>query len=333
MMLLLQRHLRKDDIAMMLRQLSTALHSGMTPYEALKMLQEASASKKMRNIYGLLASECASGKGLSEAMLSSRFFVDDWLIGVVRVGELTGGLARMLSFAAEQYEFEATWQRRWKWSKLYLSVCILALIFVLPLPSALLKGFQWYLFLTLKRILPALLLIWLLMRFLHSLSHAPKVSPIIRQLISLIPIFGGAIVHRTIANFSLALAQAIDAGMSAHKALEVSSETIDVPMLKARAIAVAKAVQSGKSLSEVLSAFFNQSERSLLHTGEKTGTISDELMRIANERRKRMQSILWLSIVLQLAIAHIAIAVGIVFCVLSLYEAIFKWVEREFEMQ
>jgi len=333
MALMLRGHLRKDDIAMMLRQLSAALHSGMTPYEALKMLQETSSSRRMRNIYRLLANECASGKGLSEAMLSSRLFIDDWLIGMVKVGELTGGLARMLSFTAEQYEFESAWQRKWRWSRLYLSVCILALVFVLPLPNALLEGFQWYLSLALKRILPALLSIWLLMCFLRSLSRVPKVSSLIRQLTSTIPIFGGAIVHRAIANFSLALAQALEAGMSAHQALEVSSEAIDVPMLKARAVAAVRAVQSGRSLSEALSTLFSPSERSSLHTGEKTGTISSTLMHIANERKKRMQSILWLSIVLQLAIAHIAIAVGIVFCVVSLYEAIFKWVEREFETQ
>ncbi|MFA4029239.1 MAG: hypothetical protein GDYSWBUE_002070 [Candidatus Fervidibacterota bacterium] len=327
--------LRHEELAAMLHQMAAAFQSGMTAHEALKMLEESSSSKRRRSIYHELAARCASGMSLSEAMAAMPRAFPRWLIGIVRAGERTGRLANMLRFAAEQCDSEAAWQRRWRWSRLYLSICIILLPFVMPLPRMLLNGFQWYASLVLKCILPALLLAYGAVLVWRAIVRHRAIDELIRQLLSVMPMFGGTITHSCIANFLLSTAQAIDAGMSAADAIEVGFEAMDVVKLRAKAAGAKRAVSEGATISDALSnsGLLNRSEASIIQVGERTGTIVQALMRVAEERRRRVASLRWASLILKFAIVYLAMAIAIVFCIYSLYQALFEWVEREFEAQ
>ncbi|MCS7252800.1 MAG: type II secretion system F family protein [Armatimonadota bacterium] len=327
--------LKLEELAIMLRQMSAAFRSGMTTHETLKMLEETSSDRNKRFIYRALAIKCSSGMKLSEAMGALPRLFPRWLIGIVKAGERTGRIANALELAAEQYEVEAAWRRRWKWCRLYLCVCAIALAFLLPLPRALLNGFQWYASLVLKLVFPGLLLlcgavlIWSMLKRLHT------VDALVKQLVSSVPLLGCIVTHNTIANFLFSAAQAIDAGMSASDAIEVGSEAVDVLGLRAKAMRARKEASAGTELSKALFSvgLLNRSEISSIHVGERTGTVVQALMQIADERRKRAMALRWMILTLQFAILHIAVAAGIIFSAHSIYQAMFEWVEREFEVQ
>lgn len=327
--------LRLEELATMLRQMEAAFHSGMTAYEALRMLEASSSSRRRRSVYRALATRCASGMSLSQAMAAMQRTFPRWLIGIVKVGERTGRLASMLKFAAEQCESEAAWRRRWKWVKIYLGICIVILVFVIPLPKMLLNGFQWYASLALKRILPALLIAYGIVLTWRMLTRHRTIDALIKQLLSMMPLLGGTITHSSIANFLLSVAQAIDAGMSATDAIEVGCEAMDVLRLRAKARKARMAISEGMALSDALLTvgLLSRYEASNIQIGERTGAVVQALMRAANERRKRIEALRWAGVIFKLAIVHLAIAAGIAFCVYSLYQAMFEWEEREFETQ
>lgn len=324
----------RDELAVMLCQMSAAIRSGMTVHDALKMLEETSFGRRKRRIYRALASKCAAGMALSDLMATMPHHFPRWLVGTIRAGERSGRLAEMLELAAEQCEWNAAWRRRWRWIKLYQSVCLLTLIFALPLPRVLIDGFQWYFSAVVRFILPALVVAWLIAFIWRSLSKLPVIDAFIKQLISLIPLIDGAITHNAVAKFLLAMAQALDAGMSATEAIEVSSEAMDVPRMRARATIARKALQGSASLSDALSmvGILNAPESSSVRFGERTGTVVQALMRIASERQNAAKAASWMLLIIQLAILHLAIAAGIIYCVYSVYQAMFEWVEREFKM-
>lgn len=327
--------LRLEELAAILHQMGAAFHSGMTAYEALRMLEASSSSWRRRSIYRALAARCASGMSLSQAMAAMQRTFPGWLIGIVKVGERTGRLANMLKFAVEQCESEAAWRRRWRWIKLYLSACIVTLAFVIPLPKMLLNGFQWYVSLALKRILPALLIAYGVVLMWRMLASHRTIDAIIKRLLSTMPLLGGTITHSSVANFLLSVAQAIDAGMSATDAIEVGSEAMDVVRLRAKAARAKRAISKGMALSDALltAGLISRPEASSIQVGERTATVVQALMRVADERRMRIAALRWAGVIFKLALVHLAIMAGIAFCVYSLYQAMFEWVEREFETQ
>lgn len=132
---LFQRKAKPSDVALILRQLATLLHSGLTLDDSLKLMAEQSETPLQKQLMLAWRSDIVEGQSLSGAMRNSPIKLADNLIAAVSVGEETGHLDNVMLRLAEDQERLMQNQQTLKGALVYpamiISVALAVLIFVM----------------------------------------------------------------------------------------------------------------------------------------------------------------------------------------------------------
>lgn len=291
------------DLAVMSRQMSTMISSGLSLLRTLTILAEQTESVPLRRTLSGVRSDVETGASLSEAMGKHAKVFPPLMINLVRAGETGGFLEGSLLSIAENYENEVKLRGTIKSALTYpvvvLVIAIVAvagmLIFIvpifdrmftdlggeLPIPTQILVFLSNQMFWLGPLLLVLLIAFWLWWR---QNKHTEAVRKVVDPLRLKLPVFGPLFAKITIARFSRNFASMMAAGVPILQSLNIVGETAGNYVIEDGLRKVAESVRTGKSLSAPLGeiSVFPPMVVQMVAVGEDAGALETMLAKIAD---------------------------------------------------
>lgn len=291
------------DIALVTRQLATLLGSGITLIDALTAIVDQVETEKLKRIFGSIKTGVNEGSSLADAMAQHPSTFDNLYVSMVRAGEASGALDRVLVRLADFTEAQARLKSKVMSAMLYpiimvgVGSIIMIILFVvvipritkifeqvkaeLPLQTKLLiftadviKGYWFILF-------PAIgLAIYMFFRWKVSKKGRPKWD----RFTLAAPIFGPVVRIVAIARFSRTLATLLRSGVPVLNALDITKDVLDNVRLADVVAEAREAIREGESIAAPLkkSGEFPPIVVHMVATGEASGQLEQMLEHVAD---------------------------------------------------
>jgi type IV pilus assembly protein PilC len=286
------------------RNLKIMVSSGITLPRALRTLSLQTKNRKLAKTLLSLADEITKGKTLSESLALYPDIFPELFQNMIRVGEESGTLEKVLEVLTRQMEKEHELRGKIKGALIYPSVIVIAMIAIgilmlvvvvpklaqtfqeleieLPLTTRLVISFgnflvtKWYL----------LILIVLFSFLFFSLSLRTKSGRKITHFLLLkFPIISPIIKKSNAAYIVRTLSSLFSAGVPIVRSLEIISDTISNFYFRETIVQAAKVVKKGGKFSSALASYphiYPPSVVQMIEVGEETGETSLILAKLAD---------------------------------------------------
>lgn len=289
------------EVAVFTRQLATMISSGLPLARSLEVLVGQTENKKLREIIAGSLRGVQAGSSLSASLSKYPRTFSTVYINLIRAGEASGALDKILLRLAEAQEKQRTFINRTRGVLIYpaivsvgmVIVFIIMILFVvpkltvmykdlgaeLPLPTRMtiafsdfLIGFWWVLLLAFLAVVAGF------GRFKRTARGQKTIARIFLRL----PIFGKINTQTQLATLSRTLALLIESGVPILEALEVSRGSVSNLLYSEALTEVNRAVEKGSSLSRALTKnkLFPSLLSQMVEVGEETGNLSEVLSRV-----------------------------------------------------
>ncbi len=294
------------DLVIFTRQLSTMTSAGVPLTRGLNTMQTQTENKYFQSVLAAVTKDVEGGQSLAEAFAKHPSVFSDVYVNMVRAGEAGGILDEILKRLASQVEQDAGMRKKVKSAMTYPTVLIVITIvaffgimfFVIPKLGAILKdlggadaelpvytqallNFSDFMQSNAILIFAALgLAVFSFRRYIKSPAGKYKFHAFLLKA----PIVKTIIVKIAIARFSRTFASLMSAGVGVLDALEVTGAAVSNKVIEEELKEAAKAIKSGKQLSEPLShsKHFPPIVAQMLAVGEETGQIDTILIKVAD---------------------------------------------------
>lgn len=120
------------ELIMFFREAGSMIQAGVPIIETLKALQKQSQKARLTKVIGELVYDVEAGESLSIALSKHPAVFNQFVLGIVRIGEASGRLGASLDSIANQMEEEYGFQRKVRAALIY-PVFVLVLVIVLVL--------------------------------------------------------------------------------------------------------------------------------------------------------------------------------------------------------
>ena len=338
--------LKAHDLMVMTRQLATMISAGLTLLRALRVLEEQTESKKLKQAILDVRKDVESGSALSDALERHPKVFNVLYVSMVRAGETGGFLDQTLNRVAEHLEAEDSLRRQVKSAMVYptvvLSFAMLVLTamicFIVPTFAKVFKenGAQ----------LPGLT------RFTLGVSDVFRTYPYVIVGVLAAIVFGflkwksseggrkawdrfrlrtpmriGEIVQKiALARWSRTLSSLVTAGVPMLEAISVTGKTSGNIVVERAMESVRSSVASGGTIQAALQKepVFPPLVHHMVGVGEETGGLEQTLEKVAEFYEDEVEaSVKALTSILEpIMIVVIGAIVG--FVVISMYLPMFK---------
>jgi type IV pilus assembly protein PilC len=101
------RELSSADLSSLSRQLALVVDSELSLQEGLELIRQQSKSRLAQELLRRTRSRINEGQSLSEAFAEEKTLLPDFYIQMIRMGEQSGNLVRVLTRVADSYDKEA----------------------------------------------------------------------------------------------------------------------------------------------------------------------------------------------------------------------------------
>lgn len=300
---LFTRKAKPADTALILRQLSTLLHSGLTLDDSLKLMAEQSETTTQKQLMLAWRGAIVEGQSLSSAMRNSPVKLAESLIAAVAVGEETGHLDNVMARLADDQERQMENQQTLKGAMVYpamiitVAVCVLVFVMVKVVPQItdIFDNQQAELptvtkivistsnFLIDYGIFLGVAIVGLIVAFQLWLRSDDNKLKWHQRLLAL-PQFGHWILISDISDWSRSLAVLLSSGVPAVSAMQISSTSVQNLEIRARLEDATEQVRQGTSIHQSLSQQQGM-PGFMLHmvgSGEASSELDSMLMRVAD---------------------------------------------------
>ncbi len=305
--------IRAKDLVIFSRQFSVMISANVALVQALKILVDQTENVSLKMIISEIADEVDSGSMLSEALSKRPKIFSDFYINVVKSGETSGKLDKVLNYLADEMEKDYDMMSKIRGAMIYpafvfsglVVVGIVMMIFVvpkltnmlsetgvkLPLSTRILIGTSdvlssyWWIFLI------VLISIIVGFRFAIKTTLGRKYFDLAKLKI---PIFGKLFQRIYLVRFTRSMNTLILGGVTIIKSLEISSEIVDNYTYKELIKETSKEVEDGNSISSV---FINSEQipkmvSQMMSIGERTGKLDVVLARITDFYTREVTNII-----------------------------------------
>lgn len=284
------------------RQLATMIAAGLPVTQSLDILRKQAKDRRMREIIEETMHNVESGGTLSNSLARYPEVFNRVYVNLIKAGEASGGLDKMLLRLAENEEKSATFNSKVKGALVYPAIVILvmAVVFVVMMTFVVPKLVTMYRDLGTDLPLPTKILIgiselftqrwWLLLMILaavvflyrYILSTAEGVRKI-AELSFRVPIVGNLKKSTELAEFSRTLGLLVSAGLPILDSLSIVSEAIDNVIFREALKSASKQVERGVNLSVPLreDGNFPPILYQMVSVGEETGKLDEVLMKVS----------------------------------------------------
>ena len=303
--------IKLEELALMTRQLSTMISSGLSLMRALTVLESQTPSKRLRSTVIAVRQDIETGSTLSGAMAKHPGVFSDLFVAMIRAGETGGFLEDALIRTSEQLESQNSLQRQVKGAMVYpavvsviaLGVVIAMLTFIIPVFAGVFKSFggtmptltkdtlaasgivrhQWYLLIV---GIPAL--VFAFFRWKRSKVGRPlwdrlrlkapaKIGPVVQKI--------------SLARWARTLSSLTTAGVPVLEAIEVTGRTAGNTVIERAMVAVRNSVQTGGTIAAALDteAIFPSLVTNMVRVGEETGELDTTLAKVADYYEEQVE--------------------------------------------
>jgi MSHA biogenesis protein MshG len=291
------------DLMLFSRQMYTLLKAGVPIVRGLAGLQESSENPTLRKVLGDVRESLESGRELSLTLRRHPKVFTNFMVSLVRVGEVTGRLDEVFLRLSEFFAFEKKMREDLKAALRYPTIVILALvaamfivnIFVIPAFGKIFATFKGELPLMTRILIgtsdffvaywPALivLIVAAVMGFRLYLASAAGRYQWDRLKLRL-PVVGELIHKVTLARFSRSFALSGTSGVPIVQALAIVANVVDNAYLEARILQMRDGIERGESIlrTAVAAGVFSPVVLQMVAVGEETGEIDALMAEIAD---------------------------------------------------
>ncbi len=296
-----------------IQNLAILLTAGLNVTDALSTILAEVRSKPMRKIIKQIMEEVSNGSPLWRSMDNQHLFAP-YELALIRIGEESGALSKNMAHLAEQQEKDHALKQKVKMAMIYPSI-VLSLTIVVTL------GLAWFVLPKLVGVLLSLhaklplvtrIIIWIANFFsAHGSVAVPSfgVACLVivllckytflkgptQTLIFHIPGVGSLASQATIARFGVILGSLLRAGVPLVDSIRSLAEVTDTVSYKKFYFKLAEEVNLGNSFSVSFSHIHGSTKllpisvQQLVVTGEKSGSLAEMLLKIADIYEKKAE--------------------------------------------
>lgn len=324
----------REELLLALSELATLLRAGVSLKDAIDSLSGGERGPGMDPVLKRWASGLRQGESFSDALHASGVPVPEYLVQLVKAGELTGEMGSSLQTAVSQMEYEKQIATEMKNALVYPAILcfsgvgavLLVFTFVVPQFQNLLEHgdklpwLAWAVLATGKWVNAHLA--WVagaaiaLVVILARILSLPGVRSRFMDGLQGIPVVGDWIIEAETARWASILAALVNHRVAILDALELARNTVRLPSRQSRLIRVSGEVKSGVPLSSALkeNAVITNTGYNLLRAGEKSGEVARLLKSLAElhdiSGRNRMKR--FLTLIEPIAILLIGGVIGVI---------------------
>lgn len=298
-----------DDLMLFSRQMHTLLKSGVPIIRALAGLREASTNPTLSDVLVDLRENLEAGREMSVAMQRHSKEFSQFMVALVRVGEMTGRLDEVFLRLYEYFAFEKHVREQIASAVRYPMFVITAIvaalfivnIFVIPAFAKLFASFKAQLPLPTRILIgtsdffvaywPAMLIAGAGLFILARLYLGSKAGRYAWDRMKLgLPVIGDLIHKATLARFTRSFALASRSGVPIVQALAIVGNVVDNAFMEQRITAMRTGIERGETIlrTAVAAAIFNPLVLQMIAVGEETGEIDSMMEDVADLYEKEV---------------------------------------------
>ncbi len=296
--------IKANDIAFFTRYFSTMLSAGMPIVKALDVIAQDADNKSMQSLILAIRNNIATGKTLSDTFAQFPQHFSDLYCALVRAGERSGTLDKMLKRLAAYLEKTEKLKRKIKKAMIYpiaiisvaLIVSLVLLIFVMPqfetmfqsygvkLPffTRMMLGASRFLRSYWPLLLMAILAVFFLSRRLQH--HYPNLTKLKDKWLLKLYIIGPTLKKSIIARFASTLAITIDAGLPIVDSIRTMAPIMGNRLYSDAVNDICNDLTEGQTLSTAMTKtkLFPNMAIQMVLVGEASGALSEMLNNVAD---------------------------------------------------
>jgi len=302
---LLRGKIKPATLTVFTRQLATLIDVGMPLMRGLRILQEQTENRALKQVIVDLAAAIEGGSSLSEALAMHPKVFDPLYVSMVKAGELGGVLEVTLRRQAEFMEKSLKIRRRIKAAMYYpmavitaaAGILTLMMVFIIPRFQAVFEGLLngkpmppfTVLVLTISDVfrhhyLTVGLIGIALGLALRILVRTRLGRPLFDRMKLGMPVIGRVVRKAALARFSRTLGTLLGSGVPVLPALSIVRETAGNLVVGGVIAKIHANVKEGGTIAAPLqdSRIFPAMVAGMVDVGEQTGALPDMLIRIAD---------------------------------------------------
>ena len=340
-----RRRVSFQDLTVMTRQLASLVGGGLTLMQAIDALIEHTENERLAIALRQVREELRGGGTFAEALAKHPRLFSPLYVSIVRAGEVSGELPRILNWLADYMEREQTRRTQIRSALAYpilLSIVMVAalsflLIFLvpryaalfaemgqsLPLPTQILLAVSGFL----TRWWWAIALSIVAIVYAYRLARRPPRGRLVTDAWKLrLPVFGRLHLKSAVGRMARALSVLLMGGVPVLEALAVVRDVVGNEVLAQALDEVRQRVREGERLADHLrrSGVFPPLLTRLAAVGEETGSLPQALTTVADTLDLEVDSSLKALVALLEPALILSLGVVVGFVVISLLMAVFQ---------
>ena len=305
------------------QQLAQHLDAGIPLAAAFRASQGTGASTAS---LATMAETIERGGSVDDALRSARAWLPLPDLYALTAAAHAGRMPRTLRNLAARHEQIGTTKLRLLLASLYplgiLHFGLLLLPVVLMIDWE--KGFQWSTFAYARTLTFTLGPLWAVAIVIVILARRQNV--VLAKIVSLLPAIGNYLRTQALADFSFTLGNLLEAGVPIGKAWATTGLITTSRPLKSAAVTMEQTVEQGRAPGTMLGATpcFPPDFVALYRTGESTGQLEANLLKLATQYQESANRALGVATVIYPMLMFLIVAAGIAFFVISIYAGYLK---------
>jgi len=300
-----------EQVLDLVTQLSIMFETGLNLSGALEVLEKQSGSPHMQDFVASIRANVEEGKSLSHAMTQHPWAFSPAALALVRAGEATGDLGRMLAKVADFMQRDIGTKKKVKSAMAYpafmgiMAVCVVIFLLVnvfpkfavlfakepdkLPGPTKFFLALSTFLQAWGVYLAPAL---FILVVVLLVMARSPKGREVLHPIYLRLPAFGSLTKAVSISRSFHVLGVMLSAGLNVLEALTLAAQVSNNNEYRKLWTRAKDDVESGGDISASLmdSPLIPAAETAMISLGERSGTLPQVLDKITAHHEKRVDA-------------------------------------------
>jgi type IV pilus assembly protein PilC len=333
------------DVVNFTRQLATMMTAGLSLPEALTILRSQTTNTVFIAMLQDIEHQIIGGGTLADALSKYPAVFSNTYVALVRAGESSGTLDRVLTRLADILESQREFRSKVQGAMVYPVIIIIAMVgvvfvmmtVVVPKLTDLYKDFGIDLPMSTKILMASssFFVHWWWLMILAGVGgvtlfqrwrKSPEGELIVDTLILKIPLFGELQKKIILVEFTRTLGMLVASGIHILDGLRILRESLDNVVFRNAITEIAKKVEKGLPLGDTFSQFpvFPPIVSQMMKIGEETGKLDDTLLRLSGYFESESEHLVkGLTTAIE-PIIMVVLGVGVGFIVISVITPIYN---------
>src|ERR1035437_6907126 len=336
---------KSSDIIIFTRQLSSMLSSGLTLMRALSILKDQVQSAAMQEVVNSVINDVEEGKPFSAAISKFPTVFSNIYISLIKAGEASGLLDKVLSRLADNLEKDAKLKGTIKSALMYPIIVVVLMVVVmfvmmifvipqltvlytnlnvpLPLPTQIIVDLSSFI----QTFWPIVLILLVVsVTLFRRWRKTTEGQLIIDSLVLKLPVFGKLIEQTILAEFSRTFGLLVGTGTLVVDALLETADTAGNIHYRNAIKEVSKQVEKGVTIGDAMSVYslFPPILIQLVKIGEQTGKVDESLAKASEYFERDVdQTVKTLTTAMEPFIM-VVLGIGVAFLIISVITPIYS---------